>query len=138
MTVQSNEISRELAEKLRLMIERDYAAAARNGDPDAYASLYAEDAVWCPPDRPDAYGPEAIRVAEAPVFETVELDPSIEATEVRELVPGIGLVLGMAKVTVKTKATGETSDLLFRAFWLLEQEAGEWKITRQIWNQKPA
>ena len=72
------------------------------------------------------------------VFDAAEVDESLTVTEVRELGPNAAVVLAINHCTLKLKASAEDEKFVFRGFWLFEQEEGDWKVKRQIWNRKPA
>ncbi|MEO0870229.1 MAG: DUF4440 domain-containing protein, partial [Cyanobacteria bacterium J06642_11] len=64
-----------------------------------------------------------------------DLAPTLTAEEI-EVFGDHGTVTGIALVTVYPHDGSPPVQIKFRGFWLMKKEQNEWKIHRQIWNEK--
>ncbi len=113
---------------------RAWVEAARQGDIERLASLYAEDAVLRPPGAPAVRGRQAIAefMAAMPAFETVEL--------AQEEVEGQGdLAYARGSYLMSFLAVpGDTASVVTERGKFVEirerQEDGSWPMVVDIWN----
>jgi uncharacterized protein (TIGR02246 family) len=119
----------------RHLIEVTYPTVANSGDADAYAALYAPDALWSPPDALDRHGPAQIRFGY--IAKNADIDALMHAEEVR-VIADFAYVTAVARVHVVPRTSGLSTTHFYRGLWLLQRMAGVWKISRQIWTVKPA
>lgn len=117
---------------------RAFAEAARAGDFDRLASMYAEDAVLMPPGAPTVHGRPAIRefLSSMPAFERFELNP--EDIEGRG---DLAYVRGNFLMTVLA-VPGDTASAVTERGKFLEvrerQSDGSWLLVVDIWNSNGA
>jgi ketosteroid isomerase-like protein len=124
-------------EKIKLLFENTYPVNVKTRNIAAYRAMYTADAVWSPPNAPDACGPEEIESGFTKQIANVDIDPTFTADEIK-IFGHIGYVLGSSVAKVTAHDSGETKQVNFRALWIVaKQEAGEWLISRQLWNNKP-
>ena len=118
---------------------RAYARAVNAGDSEAYARLFASDAVRIPPGQPLEHGREQIRAGEQASYDAVALE--IRSTPRDALRLADEWIYAIADVEGAATAHADGARSTFRATktWLLRrQPSGEWSIARQMWNLRPA
>jgi len=123
---------------LRRIFEHQGPASMRAGDIDGYITLWAgPDPIWCPQDRADVRGLDAIRVAVGALFAEYHFTPAFTADTV--VAHGShGYVTGTARLELRRKDDQRVSTLRTREVWLFVRDAGEWKINCMVFNHKPA
>lgn len=121
---------------IQQLVATTYRTLVMAHDASGYANLYSDDVLWSPPNGPDQTSRQGIESGMQQMFDKFAFDVNLQAEEVEvhgESAYALGIVDG-----VLTPRNGEAPlRIRFRAFWLLRKEAGEWKIRRQIWNNKP-
>jgi uncharacterized protein (TIGR02246 family) len=123
-------------EEIRRVFEEVYAANVRSRDLEGYADMYAEDALWMPPNDPDRHGIPEIVEGFANQISDKNIDPIFTAEEI-EVMGDFGYVIGMSQATIRPHDGSPSREAKYRALWLMKKERGTWKINRQIWNNKP-
>jgi uncharacterized protein (TIGR02246 family) len=105
-----------------------YVDASNQGDADALASLYADDAMLLPPDHEPVRGRDAIGD-----FWRQGTDEGLEVTTLAVEVEGdLGYLVGRYHLP----ATGEEpADSGKYVMCLKRQRNGAWKLTADIWNR---
>lgn len=124
-------------QQIRQLLEETYPANVRSGDAAKYASMYSEEALWIPPGAPDQKGPKGVTEGVSGNFQKVEMDPTLKIDEIEVINSDTAYALGKVEATISPKDGSDPMNVNMRAMWLLRREAGEWKIFRQIWNNKP-
>lgn len=124
-------------EQIRSMIETGYPGFVRAGDAAGYAGQFTDDALWMPPGETDRKGPKAIAETLGAELEVFDLRPTITVREV-SIVGDHAWVVGEDEIEVLPKDGGDPGRVVYTVFWLLRKMGDEWKIARQIWNEKPA
>lgn len=122
--------------EIRTIIETRYPGFVRSGDAEGYASQFTDDALWMPPGETDRRGPKAIAETLGAELEVVELRPVITVREV-SILGDHAWVVGEDDITVLPRDGGDGQRVVYTVFWLLRRVGEEWKIARQIWNEKP-
>lgn len=120
---------------VKRLIEETYQNIANSGDPEAYVSLYTDDALWSPPSAPDRRGKANIK------FGFIAKNSDISATmkvDDCEIIGDFGFVTAMARVKVMPRDGKEPILYFYRGLWHVRKISGNWKIDRQIWTEKPA
>ena len=112
-------------------------AHVRNRDVPGYAGMFSHDAIWCPPNNPDRYGPAEIGEAFAAVIANMDIDPVFNADEVKVILP-FGYVLGRSTETLVPHDRSPSSVVYTRELWLFRKDHETWKIARMIWTPKPS
>lgn len=116
-----------------------YEQAVNAGDSAAYAQLFAPDAVRVPPGALPEHGPDAIRRGEQADYDLATLTIRSKPEDVLEITDGWIYALAHVEGTATTHADAATSSFRVTKSWLLHRQAsGEWRITRQMWNERPA
>jgi uncharacterized protein (TIGR02246 family) len=123
-------------EKIRIVFEEVYAANVRSENLAGYGEMYTEDALWMAPNVPDRAGIPDIIEGFSQQIATNRIDPIFTAEEI-EVIGDFGYVIGISVATVSPKDGSPSKQVKFRALWLMKKEHHEWKISRQIWNNKP-
>ncbi len=110
----------------------EWISAVNARDRDAYAALFAEDAVWLPPGLPAVHGREAIREWLGPFFATYEYDFSIADPQVR-LGGDWAAERGRFTSRLRSTETGEetTHSGTYLVLWRREAD-GRWYIERYV------
>ena len=127
------------AEEIVQSLCRAYASAVNDSDSEAYASLFARDAIRMPPGRPLEYGPEQIRAGEQADYDAARLQVTSTPGDVLRIADE--WIYAIAHIVGSATAHADGARSTFRATktWLLRrQDSGEWLIARQMWNLKPA
>ncbi|MGD1950477.1 MAG: YybH family protein [Leptolyngbyaceae cyanobacterium] len=122
--------------QIQTIFEEIYPKNARSKDPQRYAAMFTKAAVQMPPGVPDRYGRADIAAGYAEQVADKDLDPTLTAEEI-QVMGDHGYVTGIAMVTVHPSDGSPSLQLKFRGLWLMKKEDGDWKIDRQIWNEKP-
>ncbi len=104
-----------------------YVAASNEGDADALAQLYTEDAVLLPPDHAPVLGREAIQD-----FWRQGTDSGLQVRTIRvEVDGGVGYLIGMYTLP---RTNQEPADSGKYVMCLRRQRDGSWKLAADIWN----
>ena len=118
---------------LEQYILEGYKNASNSQDSMQYASLFHDDAIWCPPSIPDYSGRTSIAYG----YDAKQGNINVE-TFVKEVIVAddVGLVIGGA--TIEFYSFDQTVNKKFwhRVFWFFKNKDNCWKIYRQIWNVK--
>lgn len=110
--------------------------ALESGDVEAYLSVYADDAVWMPPDSAiEIVGKEAARLRMSQTFEAATLEPMIQSQEQTVMSPEWIADRGQYSIMVTPKEGGESSQEVgsYLTLWHRNSD-GEWEIHFDIWN----
>lgn len=124
-------------QQIRQLLEETYPASVRSGDSAKYAGLYTEDALWMPPGAPDRQGRKGVVEGSTENFQKFDMDPTLKTDEIALVNSDMAYVLGKVEATISPKDGSDPMTVKMRVMWLLRREAGEWKIFRQLWNNKP-
>ncbi|MEA5470605.1 YybH family protein [Spirulina sp. 06S082] len=127
--------SRDRSE-IRRVFEEVYAENTRTKNIEGYGDMYTENALWMAPNVPDRCGREDIMAGFAESIAHQDIDPVFTADEI-EVMGDFGYVIGISLATIYPEDDSPSKQAKFRALWLMKKECGEWKIDRQIWNNKP-
>ena len=121
---------------IKKLLAETYGSLVMAHDAERYAELYTEDVLWAPPNGPDQTSVEGIRKGIQGLFDkfSFEVNPQPEEVEVHG---DYAYCIGSVDGALTPRAGGDPVPIKFRVFWLLRREAGAWKISRQIWNNKP-
>ena len=104
-----------------------YVAASNQGDADALAALYTDDAMLLPPDHEPIKGREAIGE-----FWRQGTDEGLEVTTLRMEVSGdLAYLVGRYHLP---PTDDEPADSGQSVLCLKRQRDGSWKVTADIWN----
>lgn len=116
----------------------DYQGYVNAGDAQGYTTLFTDDVVWMPPNAPDRVGKADVFNAQGTTFSKFKLSVELTPTEVRLLSEEYGLVLVSVRGSLTPHAGGDATEIRFRAIFVMaSQPDGRWRITRQMWNNKP-
>ena len=104
-----------------------YVAASNEGDAEALADLYAEDAMLLPPDHEPIHGREAIVE-----FWRQGTDTGLEVSPLRLEVDGdIAYMVGRYRLPPTDEEEADSGQYVL---CLKRQRDGAWKLTADIWN----
>jgi uncharacterized protein (TIGR02246 family) len=107
---------------------RRYVEASNQGDAEALASLYADDAVLLPPDHEPVRGRAAIGD-----FWRQGTDEGLEVTTVTVEVDGnLGYLVGRYHLPATDEEPADSGKYVM---CLKRQRDGTWKLTADIWNR---
>jgi len=107
---------------------RRYVEASNQGDADALASLYADDAVLLPPDHEPVRGRAAIGE-----FWSQGTDEGLEVTTLTVEVEGnLGYLVGRYHLPATDEEPADSGKYVM---CLKRQRDGAWKLTADIWNR---
>ncbi len=105
-----------------------YVDASNQGDADALASLYADDAVLLPPDHEPVRGRTAIGE-----FWSQGTDEGLEVTTLTVEVDGdLGYLVGRYHLPATDEEPADSGKYVM---CLKRQRDGVWKLTADIWNR---
>jgi uncharacterized protein (TIGR02246 family) len=113
-------------------VNRQFEAAARNGDLDAIASLYTVDAMALPPDGPIVKGQDSIKQMWGSVAQQLGLKEVRLNTLNFEQEGDTGHEVGEATLSL----AGGTAVVKYVVVW--KKVEGQWRLHRDIWNSKGA
>ncbi|WP_375498229.1 YybH family protein [uncultured Nostoc sp.] len=123
-------------EKIKSVFEKVYAANVKSEDLCGYGEMYTEDALWMAPNVADRVGINDIVEGFSEQIASNKIDPIFTAEEI-EVIGDFGYVLGISFATIYPKDGSPSKLVKFRALWLMKKQDNNWKISRQIWNNKP-
>lgn len=123
-------------EKIRCVFEEVYPKNVRERNLSAYADMYTKEALWMAPGVPDRSGIEEIVKGFTEQIAQNDIDPIFTAEEI-EVMGDFGYVTGISVATIRPKDGSSSRSVKFRALWLMKKEQDVWKISHQIWNNKP-
>jgi uncharacterized protein (TIGR02246 family) len=104
-----------------------YVAASNDGDADALAELYADDALLLPPDHEPIHGREAIVE-----FWRQGTDEGLEVSTLRLEVNGdVAYLVGRYRLPPTDEESADSGQYVL---CLKRQADGAWKLTADIWN----
>jgi uncharacterized protein (TIGR02246 family) len=107
---------------------QQYVTASNQGDADALAALYADDAVLLPPDHEPIQGRAAIGA-----FWRQGTDEGLEVTTLSVEVEGsIGYLVGRYNLPATDEEPADSGKYVM---CLRRQRDGSWKLTADIWNR---
>src|SRR5688500_17958893 len=95
-------------DQIRRIFEEEMPARVRANDIAGYVSHFADDAVWCPSNAVDRYGPIEIAEGLTATLANVNIDPLFTADEVK-VMGDFGYVFGGSKETLHPKDGSATS-----------------------------
>ena len=121
---------------IRQLLSEGYGGLVMAHDAVGYAELYSEDVLWAPPNAPDQTSKEGIQNGIQGLFAKFSFEVHPRAEEI-EVMGDFAYAIGSVDGALTPRAGGDPMPIKFRIFWLLRKEAGEWKISRQIWSKKP-
>src|SRR2546421_11554577 len=108
-----------------------YEAALNASDAAAVMPLYAEDAVFMPPNNQSAVGAAAVRQAYDAVFKAIKLDLKFTVAEVVQVAPNWAFARTNSAGTVTVNAIGAKSAEANQELFIFRKGAdGAWKIAR--------
>ena len=123
------ETAGEKAALMRLL--SSYEVALNASDAAAVMPLYAEDAVFMPPNNQSAVGAAAVRQAYDAVFKAIKLDLKFTVAEVVQVAPNWAFARTNSAGTVTVNATGAKSAEANQELFIFKKGAdGAWKIAR--------
>ncbi len=123
-------------DEIRRVFEEIYAQNVRTKDLRGYGEMYTEAALWMPPDAEDRCGVEDIIKGFAGTVANQDIDPIFTVDEI-DVMGDFGYVIGISIAKIFPNDHNAPKTVKFRALWLMKKFNGEWKIDRQIWNNKP-
>ncbi|MDJ0744937.1 MAG: DUF4440 domain-containing protein [Xenococcaceae cyanobacterium MO_167.B27] len=123
-------------DEIRKVFEEVYAENVRTKNLQGYGEMYTENALWMAPNVADRCGREDIIEGFAATIANQDIDPIFTTDEI-EVMGDFGYVIGISLATIYPNDGSPPKQAKFRALWLMKKEFGNWKIDRQIWNNKP-
>ena len=118
------------------LVTDQYIACVNSADAQSYSQLYAETVLWSPPGGPDQTSKSGIEVAIGGLFAKSKLVVEIVADEIVVL-DKYAWATGVVDGENTNRESGDVSNFRFRVLWILQMIDADWKITRQVWNNKP-
>lgn len=122
--------------KIRNIIENQYPGFVRSGDINGYAGQFTSDALYMPPGISDLKGPDAIKENLSEELKTMRFRPVITAKEV-SIFGDYAYAIGKGNLTIIPIDGSDELNVVYTLFWFLRKVDNQWKIARQIWNEKP-
>jgi uncharacterized protein (TIGR02246 family) len=108
------------------MVDQAWVAAAKKGDVDAIAALYAADAVYFPPDTQELRGNAAIKKSYAEWFGAMTItDAKIDSTY--QTAGDLSIGYGLATVTMQPKSGGAPQTFTVRVTAAAKKINGKWQ-----------
>lgn len=131
------EMQQQDIKDVKYLLSNRYMEAVHSNDPRRYASLFTLKGMWMPPGSAPVSGRSAIEEAERHIFSVASLKISSKIVEV-SIDGDTGWALGEIDGTKTPHDSSEPTRFLFRLIWIVIKERSEWKIHRQLWNQRPS
>ncbi len=112
----------------------NYQDALNASDVDQIVKLYTSDGVFMPQGAPSSIGSEQLAGAYEFVFKNIQLDVKFTIDEI--VLTGEGaFARTVSQGTTLIHATGDRTAEENRELFVLQQENGEWKIARYMFNK---
>jgi uncharacterized protein (TIGR02246 family) len=129
-------MSNDQVATIKQLLSEGYGSLVMTHDAAGYAAQYAVDVLWAPPNAPDQTSVAGIESAIQGLFDrfSFQVDPQAEEVEV---LGDFAYAIGSVDGVLTPRTGGDPVPVKFSVFWLLRREDGKWKISRQIWNNKP-
>jgi uncharacterized protein (TIGR02246 family) len=110
------------------------ADAFNNGNAEAIATHFTEDAILMPPGQPADTGRAAVEAYYQSIFDVYETELSSRYVDV-EVSGDLAYGRGIATATLTPKDGGESVTSTSKYLNILERQSdGTWKTTHDIWN----
>lgn len=135
IVVAQDDMSMEI-EAVTAVVTEDYGGYVNAHDAEGYITMFSEDVLWAPPNGPDQTDAEGIQNAVQGLFDRFAFDVEPQADEV-EILGDVAYVVGTVDGVLTPRSGEDPVTIKFRVLWMLRNEDGDWKIFRQIWNNKP-
>lgn len=123
-------------DEIRRIFEENYAENVRSKNRQGYGDMYTEDILWMPPNGPNRCGREDVMDAFDGMVMDQDIDPTFIADEI-QVMGDFAYVIGISNATIYPRDGSAPKQALFQALWLMRKDCEQWKIDRQIWNNKP-
>ena len=124
--------------KVLMEVITTYQIHVNAGDAYGYVSLFTDDVVWMPPNAPDRTSKEELLQAQLSFFDRFDFSVELTPTEARVLSDGWGFVLCSVRGELTPEDGGDPAQVKFRDVFIMKKQTdGQWKIARQMWNNKP-
>ena len=122
----------QTGEKTAIMsLLSSYEAALNASNAAAVMPLYADDAVFMPPNNQPAVGAAAVRQAYDAVFTAIKLNLKFTVAEVVQVAPDWAFARTNSAGTLTVNAAGAKSAEANQELFILKKDAdGAWKIAR--------
>jgi len=127
----------ESQDKNKLEIEsliQDYQKALNASDLNSVVSIYTKDAVLIPTASPTADGQEQIKQTYVYVFDNFSFNLNFDVLEI-EVMGNRAFARSTSKGDLTIKASGETVPDENRELFIFENQNGNWKIARYMYNK---
>ena len=118
------------------LLTKRYPQVVMAHDSTGYAELYADDVLWAPPGAPDQMSKAGIKQGIQSLFDKFSFEVAISLQEI-DISADQALVIGNVAGRLTPRDGSLPRGIIFRILWLLRREEKEWRISRQIWNNKP-
>jgi uncharacterized protein (TIGR02246 family) len=115
-------------------LEKQYEAAINAGDAAKLAGLFAEDAVFMPPNLPAEKGPKAIQQWHEEAFKDMTFKATITPTA-SEVSGDLACVRGEYALKPQRPANAGSGETRGKYVDVWKRVNGEWKLAWQIFNQ---
>jgi uncharacterized protein (TIGR02246 family) len=122
--------------EIKKVFEEVYPENVKTKNLEGYGEMYTENALWMAPNVRDRLGRQDIIEGFAESVANQSIDPVFAADEI-EVMGTFGYVIGISRATIYPDDGSPSKQAVFRALWLMKKVGGQWKIDRQIWNNKP-
>lgn len=117
-------------------VTAQWQAGVENQDAAAVASLYSPDAIVLPPDSESIQGRQAIESLWNNVFQSGLQSADLRTVDL-EIVGNTAYEVGEGTLSFSSDGGTAMSVVKYVVVWK-KDEAGSWKLHRDIWNTKPS
>ncbi len=107
-----------------------YETALNASDTDTVMSLYTDDAVLLPQETPTVVGAEAVKQFYVGTFKAIKIDLKFQIAEVQIVSDEWAFLRTTSAGTMKVLATGNEIPAHTQELFVLQKEAGQWKLAR--------
>ncbi len=122
--------------QITALVTRAYRGYINSHNAIAYATLFASDVLWAPPNSPDQTSREGVQNAVQALFDRFDFDVEPQVDEI-EIMDDFAYVIGTIDGVLTPHDGTDSTTIQFRVFWMFRKQGDGWKIVRQIWNNKP-
>jgi len=132
-TAASADKSQQCRANIQLLLN-DYEQALNNSDVKRVVSLYTDDGIFMPSNKPTAVGEEQVNIAYQHVFKALDLDVKFHVNEI-EYFGDIAFARTTSDGKIKILEKNTTINNNSRELFILKRVDKKWKIYRYMFNE---
>ncbi len=122
--------------RIKTLIEEVHPTSFKKSDARDYADNYTADVLYMPPNTCNLKGKDTIFNTLKRAFRQYHFRPELQITEIR-IIDDFAYVIAEGKLTSINLNNSAEAESRLSYIFLLKKVDGNWKISHQMWNEKP-